>query len=61
MGLAGDANYADVKRIEEELQYAKAVMRRVHCPVLDVSNKSIEETASQVMQIVARNAAQAKK
>ena len=30
-------------------------MRRCHCQVLDVSNKSIEETASLVMQIVERN------
>ncbi|WP_281521089.1 pyruvate, water dikinase regulatory protein [Veillonella seminalis] len=55
MGLDGEANYANIARIEEELAYAKAVMRRVHCPVLDVSNKSIEETASFVMQIIERN------
>lgn len=55
IGLEGEANYASVERIEEELAYAKAVMRRVHCPVLDVSNKSIEETAAMVMQIIDRN------
>ncbi len=58
MGLTGEANYATVARIEEELEYAKAVMRRVHCPILDVTNKSIEETASFVMQIIDRNRAQ---
>ena len=55
MGLDGEANYATIARIEEELEYARAVMRRVHCPVLDVTNKSIEETASFVMQIIDRN------
>ncbi len=55
MGLGGNANYATVSRIEEELAYAKGIMRRLHCPVLDVSAKSIEETASMVMQIVERN------
>lgn len=55
IGLEGEANYASMERIEEELAYAKAVMRRVHCPVLDVSNKSIEETAAFVMQIIERN------
>ena len=55
MGLDGEANYANIARIEEELAYARAVMRRVHCPILDVSNKSIEETASFVMQIIERN------
>jgi len=55
MGLTGDANYADVNRIEEELTYAKGIMRRIHCPVLDVTNKSIEETAASVIQIIERN------
>ena len=57
MGLDTDANYATISRIEEELQYAQTVMRRIHCPVLDVTNKSIEETASFVMQIIERNRA----
>ena len=30
-------------------------MRRLHCPVLDVTNKSIEETAGMVMQIIQKN------
>ena len=55
MGLDREANYATMSRIEEELEYAKAVMRRVHCPILDVTNKSIEETASFVMQLIERN------
>ena len=55
MGLHADANYANVSRIEEELNYAKTVMRRLHCPVLDVTNKSIEETAGMVMQIIQKN------
>lgn len=61
MGLGDGANYAAISRIEEELEYAKAIMRRVHCPVLDVSNKSIEETAALVMQIVDRNRQQENK
>ena len=31
-------------------------MRRLHCQVLDVSNKSIEETASLVMQLIDKTA-----
>ena len=30
-------------------------MRQLHCQVLDVSNKAIEETASRIMAIVQRN------
>ena len=55
MGLDSDANYADVRRIQEELEFAKGIMRKVHCPVLDVTNKSIEETATLVMEIVRKN------
>ena len=55
IGLEDEANYASIERINSELEYAKAIMRRLHCQVLDVSNKSIEETASLVMQLVDKN------
>jgi regulator of PEP synthase PpsR (kinase-PPPase family) len=55
MGLKEDASYANLERIDEELQYARAVMRRLHCPVIDVSTKAIEETANLVLEIVKRN------
>lgn len=57
IGLEAEANYASVERINQELEYAKAIMRRLHCQVLDVSNKSIEETSSFVMQLIDRNRA----
>ena len=55
MGLNTDANYANIERINEELQYARSVMRRLHCPIIDVSAKAIEETANLVLDIVKRN------
>ena len=57
IGLEDEANYASVERINQELEYAKAIMRRLHCQVLDVSNKSIEETSSFVIQLIDRNRA----
>ena len=57
IGLEDEANYASVERINQELEYAKAIMRRLHCQVLDVSSKSIEETSSFVMQLIDRNRA----
>lgn len=57
IGLEDEANYASIERINKELEYAKAVMRRLHCQVLDVSNKSVEETSSFVMQMIDRNRA----
>ena len=56
MGLEPNASYANVERINEELEYARGVMRRLHCPVIDVSSKAIEETANLIMDIVKRNA-----
>ena len=55
LGFSGTANYTDIARIEDELAYAKEVMRQLHCLVIDVSNKAIEETASRIMAIVQRN------
>ena len=55
MGLDSNASYANIDRINEELTYARGVMRRLHCPVIDVSSKAIEETANLVMDIVKRN------
>lgn len=52
MGLPDNANYANIVRIKEELAYAREVMRKLHCTVLDVSNKAIEETANRIIAIV---------
>ncbi|MBP2653842.1 MAG: yqfL [Firmicutes bacterium] len=55
MGLASDANYANIARIEEELEYARSIMQKLRCPVIDVSNKAIEETANKILEIVRKN------
>ncbi len=55
MGLEDGANYADLKRIDEELDYAKAIMQRIHCQIINVSNRAIEETASMVLEYLRKN------
>ncbi len=55
MGLSDDANYANFERITEELEYAKAIMRKLHCLVIDVSNKAIEETANTILEYMHKN------
>ncbi len=55
MGLSDTAAYADMKRINDELEYAKSIMRRVHCTIINVSNRAIEETASIIMDYVRKN------
>lgn len=55
MGLDSNASYANIERINDELEYARGVMRRIHCPIIDVSSKAIEETANLILDIVKRN------
>lgn len=55
MGLSENANYANFDRICEELEYSNRVMRRLGCPVIDVSNKAIEETAGIILNIKKEN------
>ncbi len=50
MGLSANSEYARVDRIYEELEFANKLFNKIGCPVIDVSNKAIEETASLIMQ-----------
>jgi regulator of PEP synthase PpsR (kinase-PPPase family) len=52
LGLHAQANYASMERILEELEYAEKIMRKVGCPIFDVSNKAVEEVANKILQIV---------
>lgn len=54
LGLVSDADYASMDRILKELDYAEKIMKKVGCPVIDVSNKAVEETASKILQIIYR-------
>lgn len=58
LGLKSGADYASLERILTELEYADNIMRRVGCPVVDVSNKAVEETASKVLEILRFNVQQ---
>ncbi|MFA5575737.1 MAG: pyruvate, water dikinase regulatory protein [Tissierellaceae bacterium] len=49
LGLDNNANYANVDRINSELEYSKDVMNKLGCVVIDVSTKAIEETAGIVI------------
>jgi [pyruvate, water dikinase]-phosphate phosphotransferase / [pyruvate, water dikinase] kinase len=51
-------NYAELVAIYEELDEAAAVHRRLGCPVLDVSDLSIEETAHRIIRLVEQRRAE---
>jgi regulator of PEP synthase PpsR (kinase-PPPase family) len=52
LGLPNGANYAAVKRIEEELTYARDLMQQLKCRVIDVTDKAVEETAGIIMEML---------
>lgn len=51
LGLKHEANYASMERILEELDYAEEIMKKLNCPVIDVSSKAVEESASIILEI----------
>jgi [pyruvate, water dikinase]-phosphate phosphotransferase / [pyruvate, water dikinase] kinase len=51
MKLSAMTDYANLERILAELDYAARIMKRIGCPVIDVTNKAVEETAATIMEI----------
>jgi len=59
---AGSRNrqYAELMEIYEELDEAAKLHRRLGCPVIDISELSIEETAHRILRVVEERAGEAK-
>lgn len=55
LGLKATANYATIERINEELAYFDEVVKKIGCPVIDVTNKAIEETANTIIHYYHNN------
>ena len=53
MGAPGrNRQYAELAEVYEELDEAKKLHRRLKCPVIDISELSIEETAHRVLRVI---------
>jgi regulator of PEP synthase PpsR (kinase-PPPase family) len=52
LGLPSQAHYASIERIEKELHFASEIMERLRCPVIDVTEKAIEESAGLIMELL---------
>jgi regulator of PEP synthase PpsR (kinase-PPPase family) len=50
--------YAKLLEIYEELEEAAALHRRLGCPVIEVSDLSIEETAHRIIRLVEQRQAE---
>jgi regulator of PEP synthase PpsR (kinase-PPPase family) len=55
LGLNDNAVYANMDRIKEELAYFERIVNKLNCPVIDVTNKAVEETANIISNIVTKN------
>ncbi len=54
MGLMLEATYASHERIVDELEFAAVTMQRLGCPVVDVSDRAVEETAGMILEYITR-------
>jgi len=52
MGYRQNDHYVSMTAILDELEYANKIMRKLGCAVIDVSNKAIEETANEILEII---------
>jgi [pyruvate, water dikinase]-phosphate phosphotransferase / [pyruvate, water dikinase] kinase len=59
-GMRGGGRYAELDSIYEELEYAAEIHRRLRCPVIEVSNLAIEETARRIVRLVEERRLRAK-
>jgi [pyruvate, water dikinase]-phosphate phosphotransferase / [pyruvate, water dikinase] kinase len=50
--MRGDRKYASLVEIYEELEYAEQMHRRLGCPVIEVSELSIEEISHRIIRFV---------
>ncbi len=55
----GSRRYAELEGIYEELDFAKAIHRRLGCPVLDVTDASVEENSHRIIRLVQQRSAKA--
>lgn len=52
MGLPNQVQYAALERIREELDHAMSLYEELGCPVIDVTDKAIEESAGLIMNFL---------
>lgn len=56
LGLGDQATYANLERISQELEHFNRIVDKIDCPVIDVSNKAVEETANIILNKLRKDA-----
>jgi regulator of PEP synthase PpsR (kinase-PPPase family) len=49
-----DTHYVDPEKVRQEVQEARRFFARLACPVIDVTRRSIEETAAEIMMLLSQ-------
>jgi [pyruvate, water dikinase]-phosphate phosphotransferase / [pyruvate, water dikinase] kinase len=57
LGGGGNRGYAELVEIYDELEQAARIHRRLGCPVLEISELAIEETATRILRLIERRKA----
>ncbi len=52
LGLSDKSVYTDEERVLKELKYADSIYKKIGCPVIDITNKAIEDIATQILKIL---------
>ena len=45
------ASYTNIEKIKSELEMAKNIFKQYNWPIIDVTRKSVEETAASIIKI----------
>lgn len=51
-GLNSATRYASKERVDEELAYAESIYQKLQCPVINVSERSIEESSVIILDVL---------
>lgn len=51
-GMGMKSRYASIERVQEELDFSNQLYRKLKCPVINVANRSIEESASIILDML---------
>ena len=55
LGILGESKYFDDARIKKELEYAHEIFKDLDCKVIDVTENTIEQTATDIVQYYFEN------
>ena len=51
IGKTGDINYIDLEEVKKEISESRKLFAKLNCPVIDVTKRSVEETAAKIIQL----------